>query len=229
MISDGEKWHYLTVRSLSAFLKGITSEHKGDSYCLNCFHSHRTKEALEKHMKVCEDKDYCYIEMPKKGETLEHHPGVKSMKAPYIIVADIESLLRKVDTCANDTCSLFTDCSFYKKYNKLDYYRGKDSLKRFCQDLKKQARSITDFGKKEMNELTDNEKFNHYIEDKCHICNKPFYQDKKNNYIKVREIIVIIQENIEVPHIKYVILCIIIQEKYQLYFIMEVVMIIILS
>ena len=90
----------------------------------------------------------------KKGETLEYHPGVKSMKAPYIIVSDIESLLRKMDACANDPSkekknehkmcgySLFTDCSFNKENNKLDYYRGKDSLKRFCQDLKKQARSI---------------------------------------------------------------------------------------
>ena len=57
-ISDGEKWHYLTVRSLSAVLKGITSKYKGDSYYLNCFHSYRTKKALEKHMKVCDDKDY---------------------------------------------------------------------------------------------------------------------------------------------------------------------------
>ena len=66
MITDGKKWHYLTVRSLSALLKGITSNHDGDSYCLNCFHSYRTKEALEKHLKVCENKNYCYIEMPKK-------------------------------------------------------------------------------------------------------------------------------------------------------------------
>ena len=30
MISDGEKWHYLTARSLTALLKGITSKNKGD-------------------------------------------------------------------------------------------------------------------------------------------------------------------------------------------------------
>ena len=47
MINDVEKWHYLTVRSLSALLRGVTANHKGDSYCLNCFHSHRTKEALK--------------------------------------------------------------------------------------------------------------------------------------------------------------------------------------
>ena len=66
MITDGEKWHYLTVRSLSALLNRITSKHKDDSYCLNCFHSFASKKSLEKYMKVCEDKDYCYIEMPKK-------------------------------------------------------------------------------------------------------------------------------------------------------------------
>ena len=82
--------------------------------------------------------------------------------------------------------SLFTDCSFDKKNNKLDYYRGKDSLKRFCQDLKKQARSIIDFEKKEMN-LTPEEEFSFHMAGKCYICHKPFYQDKKNNCIKVRD------------------------------------------
>ena len=74
--------------------------------------------------------------------------------------------------------SMFTDCSFDKKQNKLDYYRGKDSLKRFCQDLSKQARSILDFQKKEMN-LTPEEEFSFYMTDKCYISNKPFYKDKK--------------------------------------------------
>ena len=74
-------------------LKGITSKHKGDSYCLNCFHSYRIKKALEKPMKVSEDKDYCYIEMPEKAESLKYQSGVKSMRAPYAIFADIESLL----------------------------------------------------------------------------------------------------------------------------------------
>ena len=43
MITDGEKWHYLAVKTLSALLKGITSKDKGDFYCLNCFHSYGTK------------------------------------------------------------------------------------------------------------------------------------------------------------------------------------------
>ena len=39
MITDGKKWHYLAVKSLPALLRGITSNHEGDFYCLNCFHS----------------------------------------------------------------------------------------------------------------------------------------------------------------------------------------------
>ena len=102
MITNGEKGHYLTVRSLSALLKRRTSKHNGDSYCLNCFHSYRTKEALENHMKVCEDKDYCYIEMPEKSALFKYHHGVKSMRAPFVMYADLESLLEKMNTCTND-------------------------------------------------------------------------------------------------------------------------------
>ena len=107
-----------------------------------------------------------------------------------------------MDTCANDPSksstekknkhemcgySLFTDCSFDKKNNKLDYCRGKDSLKRFCQDLKKLGRSITGFEKKELPLLTIDEEFKHHMATECYICEKKFYEDKKNNYIKVRD------------------------------------------
>ena len=51
MISNGENWHYLTVKNLSRLLRGITSNHDGDFYCLNCFHSCRTKNKLDAHKK----------------------------------------------------------------------------------------------------------------------------------------------------------------------------------
>ena len=35
MITNCEKWHYLVVKSLSGLLKGITSNHNADFYCLN--------------------------------------------------------------------------------------------------------------------------------------------------------------------------------------------------
>ena len=51
MITDGEKWRYLVVNNLSRLLRGITSNHNADFYCLNCFHSFRIKNKLEAHKK----------------------------------------------------------------------------------------------------------------------------------------------------------------------------------
>ena len=51
MITDGEKRHYLTVKNLQGLLRGITSTHKEDFYCLNCFRSYRTRNKLEAHKK----------------------------------------------------------------------------------------------------------------------------------------------------------------------------------
>ena len=50
-ISNGENWHYFVVKSFSGLLTGITSNHKEDFYCLNCFHLYRTKNKLEAHKK----------------------------------------------------------------------------------------------------------------------------------------------------------------------------------
>ena len=51
MISNGESCHYLTVKNLSRLLRGITGNHVGDFYCLNCLQSYRTKNKLEAHKK----------------------------------------------------------------------------------------------------------------------------------------------------------------------------------
>ena len=55
MISNGKNWHYLAVKSLSRLLRGITSNHDGDYYCLNCFHSYKTENKLnvpKKYVKI---------------------------------------------------------------------------------------------------------------------------------------------------------------------------------
>ena len=116
--------------------------------------------------------------------------------------ADLESLLKKMDTCINDPgkssttqvnkhkmCrySLFTQCSLDEKKNVIDYFRGKDCLKNFYQDLKKQVKLIVDYEKKEMVKLTSEEQYRHDARKICFLCKKPFFEDAKNNYIKVRD------------------------------------------
>ena len=58
------------MKSLSSLFRGITSNHNGDLYCLNCFHSYSTKNKLGKHEKVCNDHDYCYVEIPSENNKI---------------------------------------------------------------------------------------------------------------------------------------------------------------
>ena len=96
IITDGKKWHYLPVKSFSALFCKISSSHKEDFYCLNCFHSYSTKDKLKKHKNLCENYDYCYVEMPKEdNKILKYNHGEKSMKFQFVICADLESLLEK--------------------------------------------------------------------------------------------------------------------------------------
>ena len=77
IITDGKKWHYIALKSeptddgfnrptksLSRLFRGITSNHCGDFYCLNCLHSFRRDNALKRHERLCDNNDYCDVEIP---------------------------------------------------------------------------------------------------------------------------------------------------------------------
>ena len=193
MISNGENWHYLIVENLSRLLRGITSNHDGDFYCLNCFHSYRTKNKLDAHKKICKNHDYCHIEMPTKDNNIiKYNQGEKSIKLPFIVYADLECLLEKMSTCYNTPeessttkinkhapsgYSIFTHCSFDKSKNKLNYYKGEDCITKFCKDLREHATKIINY---EINyENYNNQKV-------CYICKKEFYKSDKKHH-KVRD------------------------------------------
>ena len=198
MITDGEKWHYLAVKNLPGLLKGITSTHEKDFYCLNCFLSYRTKNKLESYKKICENHDYCHVEMPTKDNNIiKYNHGDKSMKVPFIIYADLECLLEKVSTCINNRnessttkidkhtpsgYSIVTSCSFDESKNKLNYYRGKDCMKKFCKDLKEHATRIINYEKKNIIPLIKEEKINYNDHQICYICKKEFDKSDKKHH-----------------------------------------------
>ena len=49
---DNNRWHYLAVKSFPALFTGTTSNHHGDFYCLNCFHSYTLHNKLKKHENI---------------------------------------------------------------------------------------------------------------------------------------------------------------------------------
>ena len=155
MITGGKKWHYVTVKSLSALLKGIASKHKADFYFLNCFHPYRKEKKLKKYEKVSNNHDSCYTEM--------HDECNKILKYIYV---DLQCLLEKMHSCQNNhersytekktkhtSCgySLFINCLFHSAKNKLDCYGGKDCMEKFCKGLREHAMRIFNYEKKRNN------------------------------------------------------------------------------
>ena len=202
MITDCEKWHYLAVKNLSGLLRRIASNHVGDFYCLNCFCAYSTKNKFEAHKKICENHDFCHVEMPTKdNNTIKFNQGEKSIKLPFVVYADLECLLEKIITCLNNPressiteinkhvpsgYSLFMHCSFDKTKNKLDHYGGKDCMKKFCKDLRTHATKIINYEKKKMMPLTVEEKIHYNEQEICYICKKEFDKNNKKHY-KVRD------------------------------------------
>ena len=94
MITDGtSNWHYHTVKGISGLLRRITSNHNGDFCCLNCFHPYTTGKKSQ-NMRTCNDHKFCHLKIPDEdNKILKYVPGEKSLRAPFIIYADLECLL----------------------------------------------------------------------------------------------------------------------------------------
>ena len=103
MILSTEGWHYLAVKKLSALLRGITSKHNSDFYCLNCRHSFVVEKKRESHEKVCGNNDFCNVIMPSEDtKMLGFNQYQISDTASFIIYAGLERLKEKIDRCKNN-------------------------------------------------------------------------------------------------------------------------------
>ena len=84
--------------------------------------------------------------------------------------------------------SLFKHCSFDEERNKLSHYRGEDSMKKFCKDLREHATKIINYEKKEMILLARDEWEFHNKQEVSYICKKGFTTyDSNKEYYKVKD------------------------------------------
>ena len=145
--------------------------------------------------------------MPKEHEKIEYLPGEKSLKASFIVYADLECLLEKISSCQDNPEHFYAEkktmhklsgyawssiCSYDDTKNKHYFYREKDCIENFCKDLKELGAEIISFKKKEMKPLTNKEIKSYEKQKVCYICEKKFCYDKNKKseyelYHKVRD------------------------------------------
>ena len=91
------RWRRIALpcsKKIIPLLRGITSKHDSDFYCLSCLCSFRTKNQLELHKKLCENKNFCGVVMPSEDtKILEFKQYQKSDKTLAFIYVDLQSLI----------------------------------------------------------------------------------------------------------------------------------------
>ena len=160
--------------------------------------------------------------MPSENTTiLEFNHYQKSDRAPFTIYADLEYIIEKIDGCKNNPenssttkvskhipsgFSMSTISSFRGIENKHDVHRGKDCMKKFCKFLREHAMKTINFKRKKMKLLKKEQQESYENAKICYNCNEKFENEhlKDKKYGKVK-IIIIMEGNIEVLHIAYII------------------------
>ena len=186
---DGVK-HYCLVKNSSRLLSKQVSAHKeGTHICFRCLNPFWSHKSLEKHWEYCRNHEAVKINMPEKGTMLMFKHHERSEKLPFIIYADTEALIKKMQNCDPNPQNSYTkkyqkhepiSFSYYIKSfddnvykSKLRKYKGKDAMEKFVEWIEEDVKEIANipdvqmiFGpneSKQFNEAT-----------KCWICNEEF-------------------------------------------------------
>ena len=203
LIKDGENSHYCLVKNLSALLSSQINKHKGTcNICLNCFNGFNTPESLNKHKGYCYNNECVKINMPPPGSFLEFNKFEHTIKAPFAIYADFESLIKPLDVCDPDPNKSYTkkyqkhepvsfsyyiksfDESVYK--SKLRYYikskkEDQDAMDTFIIWLESDVREIANLENKDMIFTPENEK--EFINaSNCWICGEEMGNDRVRDH-----------------------------------------------
>ena len=105
LIESGDKQHYCYIKKLSALLYKENDHRRRKHHCMLCMTGFTKAETLANHAKHCNGVNGAptRIEMPEEGKnTLAFKNFQKQMKAPFVIYADFEALVRKMLGCERE-------------------------------------------------------------------------------------------------------------------------------
>ena len=194
LIKQGENMHYSFVKRLSALLYNQSRHNESKHFCERCLHGYSRRELLERHKPECKGllKSPTRTEMPKEGKNKMAFKNFhKQMKAPYVVYADFESIVKKIHTCEPDDKKSFTvktekhePCGFSyvvvrsDGQTKVPYtYRGEDAVYAFLRYLLDEEKEMREDMANNRPLVMTNEDWRKYRNaTECNICNKSLFK-----------------------------------------------------
>jgi hypothetical protein len=114
--SNSETNHYVWIKNFNRLCYSVTKNKTKKFFCKHCIQHFASESILLKHMEDCIVLTKCQsIEMPVEGETTKFRSFRETVKIPFVIYADLESLLEKL----TDTTSSHSETSEQDKTEKL--------------------------------------------------------------------------------------------------------------
>lgn len=193
------KIHYCWIKNLSALLSHVSSNRTKKLFCDRCLNHFTKLEKLESHRLNCLNQNEYQIIMPTEEENFiqfENHN--KKLRMPFVIYADIESLLKEpeIEFCQSSSTRAYQQheafsVGYYFKCsydNSLSYYRsmqGPQCIEWFVKELHNIAHDVElkHLNIIPMKKLTKKQQKDFRTASKCFICEKEF----KVGEIRVRD------------------------------------------
>ena len=182
-------YHYRYIKSLSRLLRQQYYDTKRH-FCTRCLQGYTTEGLLEKHRTLCKGVAYrpTRIDMPEKGKNILQLTNYqKEMKASFVIYADSESILEKMDTCipapgesSTTQIDKHKPCGFSFVAVRSDgevvkdfLYRGEDCVQRFLAALVETESELRESLKQKAPlQMTEQDWRDFKSAASCHICKK---------------------------------------------------------
>ena len=191
LITDGEKKHYVAIKSLGRLLSMQNSKHKeSQHFCTNCLQGFADQHSRDEHYVYCRSNESVRIDMPVKIPIVEYSDGQHQFKVPLIMYADFESILEPIQGARNNPSlsstrgvnnhtpsgwCLYSRFAYGDLDKPLSQYRGSDCVEKFCEHIISEAKRLyNSFPELPMKPLTKSQLKEYKRATKCHICFKPF-------------------------------------------------------
>src|SRR6218665_4024622 len=110
LISNGNAKHYCLIKNFNRLMPVKTeNSHHSEHYCKRFLIGYRDIDSLKKHIVFCSQMEAQRIELPDPGPTISFRNYNRSLRVPFTVYADFESVIKPIDTCQSNQNVSYTN------------------------------------------------------------------------------------------------------------------------
>ena len=194
-VKDGKTIsHYCWIRDFNRLCFNQNKHHGKTFFCTRCISPHCSERTLSDHLIYCRGVDAppCHAVFPEDNQETGYIPKTKfrhfqnMIKAPYVVYADTESIIRPTTTPTTNSNTTQTSehvpCSYFYivvrsdgEVTNMSTYCGEDCMDEFFSNLECEIEKIrNDLKNIRPLEMTKEDRDRHNTTDNCWVCDGPF-------------------------------------------------------